>query len=268
MGKSKKKPLVQTERKSNLLDELLEKAVQQTLSLILSFVFTTALIGGSGYVLFQFPIELNAIKPKSLELEAKKEQLETLDKILAITGNSWLLDRAEIARAGEITKWMAQNIQVETIEQTYYLETTDWINQALIRIAYERGEINGYHLENEYYKNMQESIVHEYDLRINILRQMDDIFLHWNKETTAERLERFKTIEGPIYDSTGNLSEIGAKYNQLLAQKEIDLKDYEQRQEEVNIRKYVAVGKLILSIAGILIGFYIFYALGKATLKK
>ncbi len=268
MGKSKKKQVVKTASKSNFFDELIEKIVQQTLGLIVSFIFTTMLIGGSGYVLFQFPTELNATDPDSLELEVKQEQLETLNKILEITNNGWLFDSNEIAKTGEITKWMSQNIRVEKIENDFYLETTNWTSQALLRIAFERGEINGYKLDSEIDQNLQNSIVHEYDLRIEILRQMEDLFRYWNGETTEERIKRLEVIQTPIYDSIVNLSEIEAKYNQLEAQKELELKKYQQKVDEINTKKYVAFGKLSLSIVGIIIGISIFYALGKATLKK
>src|ERR1700732_4155115 len=45
----------------------IDKIADQSISIVLTFLFVTALIGGSGYILFQYPVEKDAIDRKRQE---------------------------------------------------------------------------------------------------------------------------------------------------------------------------------------------------------
>jgi hypothetical protein len=261
---SKKRKISENQNSRNLLDKL----VEQTFTLILSFIFTTALIGGCAYALFQFPSELNEINRELLEYDVQANQVNDFNEILDIKINGWLADESERTRILEITTKMASDISLKNLDPVFVTESLDWIIDFSMKISFERGKVKGYQIVGEVKQNLQRNFIDEYDFWINYLNETESILRNWNTETLSERDKRLESLQRLTINSMSNTSEIKSNITQLKSQQQLDLKILEQKTQELYTKNYVTRLKLFLSGSGVIVGLVVFFFLGKVALKK
>ncbi len=268
MARIKNKQVNTEKNKKVFLDDLLNQLTQQTLTLIISFIFTTAFIGGCGYVLFQFPNELSTIEKSKLELEVKQRQIDDFNKMGEITAKGWLLDENELAHFHEIENELYSNIFVEKVDQTFLFNTSSWISGSLVRISTERGKINSYKFDGEFEQSIQKSIVDAYDLRSNILNQIEEMIRYWDRETLAEKEKRLEFIKASYLNISTNLSEVFSKIEQVQSHQELICKECALEESKITTVQNIAYLKFILSILGVVLGAWLFFFLAKESIKK
>jgi len=263
MGKKKTK-ISPNKSSQNILDKLIE----QSFTLILTFVFATALIGGCGYLLFQFSGELHSIDRESLEYDVKANQLNSFIEMTEVALKGWLADENEKARFNEIMEKMTSDILVKDLDPVFVDRSLDWIVAALQKISLEKGKVQGFQVVGGIEQNLQRNFVEEYDFWTNYLKETDSILRHWSADTPAERDKKLESLQYLTISSLSNLSEIKSNVAQLKSQYELDKKFLEQNTKELKAKLFILQIRFSLSGTGVIIGLAIFFYVGKVALRR
>ncbi len=250
------------------LPKILDKLVEQSLTLILSFIFTTALIGGCGYLLFQFSGELNALDRELLEYDVKANQLNSFNEMLETVSTGLLADETEKSQFSETLETITSNILVEKLDPVFVSESLDWISVAMQRAFLEQGQVKGYQVIGDDEQNLQNNFTVQYDYWISHLKDIDSIIRNWNTDTQTERDKKLESMSYQALDSISNFSEIKINLSQLKAQSELDKKFLEQNTNELLTRTRIMWLKFSLAGTGIIIGFAVLIYISKASVKK
>lgn len=250
------------------LPNILDKLVEQSLTLILSFIFTTALIGGCGFLLFQFSGELNALDRELLEYDVKANQLDSFSDMLEVVSTGLLADETEKSQFNKILQTITSNILAEKLDPVFVSESLDWIAVALPRASLEKGQVKGYQVFGDDEQNLQNNFLVQYDYWISHLKSIDSIIRNWNTDSQAERDKKLEALQYQALDSVSNLSEIKINLSQLKEQDEIEKSFLEQKTKELLTKYRVLWMKFSLAGTGIIIGLAILIFISKAALKK
>lgn len=205
MGKTRKK-------KS---EDFFDKIVDQGLSLLLAFFFSTALIGGCGYLFFEFPKELLALDNQIVELDIKTQNLSTFNEMLDIVQNGWMSHPDEYSREKDILSVLSNDMNALSLDATFKSESVDWLTSAISQLSKERGQIAGLNIIGEEERNLQVSLLRQYDLNIVSLQYLSDMIFRWEVETFTEKDSRLAAMQDSSLKSLSNLSMITTQLTQL-----------------------------------------------------
>lgn len=247
---------------------ILDKLVEQSFTQILSFIFTTALIGSCGYLLLQFSGELNSLDRELLEYDVKVNQLNSFNEMLDVVSTGWLADETENSRFSEIVKDITDDVLAENLDPAFVSESLDWLSSSLLRISKEQGQVKGYQVFSEVKQILQNNFVAQYGYWINYIKETDSIIRHWDKDSPAERDKKLESLQYQLLDSLTNLSETQINLAQLREQNELDKKLVEQDTNELLTKSNILWIKFSLASTGIIVGLATFFYLGKSAVKK
>jgi hypothetical protein len=112
---------------------MLDKLVEQSASTVLSFVLSTALLGGSGYLLFQLPEERQIFSRAALEFRKSSAELSASRDMYKVYSDF------EIERIGDIYKEFTRNIPTQQpLNPTFVSESLSWISDTLDQFERQR----------------------------------------------------------------------------------------------------------------------------------
>ncbi|GAB1470545.1 hypothetical protein MASR2M66_14230 [Chloroflexota bacterium] len=263
MVKSKRKNAKKSE-----VPNILDKLVEQSLTLILSFIFSTALIGSCGYLLFQFSGEINSLDRELLEYDVQASQSKSFNDMLDVMLTGSIADETEKSQFSDIIEEITNDVSAKKLDPAFVSESLDWIATALKRLSEEQGQVMGYQVFGEAEKNLQNNFVAQYDYWINYIKETDSIIRYWDKDSPEERDKKLESLQYQLLDSLTNMSETRINLAQLREQSELDKKFLEQNTKELLTKYRILWIKSSLAGTGIIIGLAIFFYLGKSAVKK
>lgn len=249
---------------SNVLDKLLE----QTFALILSFVFTTALIGGCTYALFQYPRELDEINKEYVEFDKIINDMNNYNEMVDVQTTGWLADSNAKVEFNEIIATIAANGTDKNLDVMFVNDSIKWITNAMVIVSRERGKISGYLLEGDLENDLQRNFIREYDYWMSSLSEIEVMLRNWNKETASQRDKRLASLQSLTVNSMSNLSEINSIVSQMRSNIDLKSKTYAQKFRELHTKRNIARIKFFLSGIGVVTGLTLLVVLGKSTYKK
>src|ERR1700674_326873 len=251
---------------TGIIDRLLEQSAVN----LLGFILSTALIGGSGYLLLQLPNEMNAIRRAQLEFERVSEEFTQSPFWNNIAGFPRSeLTAGRVDRMHEISRELGRTAAKEgQLDQTFASVSLSWISSTRVEYEREKGRVKGFVLVDAIEKAFQQDVVEECDARIAMLNEMYEMIGNWAAERLADRDKRFSTLERLARESRGRFAGMISKGDQLNMPLKIFPKQAAQMVAELETQIQAIQIKIFLAAAGIIVGAGAFGFLGLVALKK
>jgi|GEM_PF-6048396 len=247
---------------------LSDKILDQSISLFISFVLTTALIGGGGYILTQYPVEKNAIDRKIKDYSSVATEMRRFNDMESIFITGWFADKRAWREEEQLFQNLTDNVAEQTINPTIREDVLTWINTTLPRLKSERGRIAGYILVDEVERSLQEDFLKQYDIVLNRIKSIDEMVRNWDELKRKSRDEHLSLIQDATLSSMENLQALISKSEQLRDQDRAKLTDFEQKGIELSTEKQVIANKAYLALTGIVIGLALAFFVGRAVIRK
>jgi hypothetical protein len=238
----------------SLLSSLAEKSSEQLFTLLLPFIFSTALVGGCAYLLFHSRNERNNIDREILQFGILTQEDKHADEMGKVFRTGLFAENAQSLKLGNTINYLSSNIKVEKLEDTYAKDTLDWSTQSIARLSSEKGQIGGYTFSNELYKNLQHDELKAYEADVGLYRQINELIINWQKDSTDERRKYLAAIADKAIEEKVALSQIQTRSMQAIEQLQLKMKENEQQYNELKDKNRTWGIKSTLAIIGIAIG--------------
>jgi hypothetical protein len=247
---------------------LLDKIADQTLSAALSFLFTAALIGGSSYILFQLPPELQAVDRQKQEAASQYTHIRQFNDMLAFFATGWFADSTNWQPEEVFFGELPRNIDARALNPALKQEMLSWATSSLLRLSSERGHIEGLVLQDDLERSLQQQLLKIYGIRISLTTQLEEMVLNWEEEQPQSRDKRLASLQVLKLESLGYLQGLFPKVNQLQEQSAIVRQQFRQRERELNSQSRNIYLKVFFAALGIATGVALMIIVSRAVLMK
>ncbi|MFZ5449258.1 MAG: hypothetical protein ACOZFS_11540 [Thermodesulfobacteriota bacterium] len=246
----------------------IDKIADHIISMVLSFLFTIGLIGGSGYILFQSPAEENAVDRQTQELANQATSIRQFNDMLNVFASGWFADQTNFQPEGVFIQELSRNTTAQALDPTLKQEVLNWTSESLMRLTSEKGHIEGFVFSNDFERAFQQHYLKIYSIRISMTEQLDELALNWEQKRPQSREERLELIQALRLDQIGNLQGIFSKISQLQDRTRIELQQAEQTKKDLTSQIRIIWLKNLLAIIGIVIGVSLVMLVGRAVIMK
>lgn len=240
--------------KKNKTNRLAKLLVENGYLFVLSFVLSTGLISGSGYLLFQLPIERNSLERQISDFRSSGSEYTSFNNMSDVYLTGWFSDKNQQQHTSDVLAYLGSNISSGQLDQTFTDGTLDWISKSLPILSSEKGRIDGFVFTNEIERGVQQNMVSEYDNQIAFFDEMDGLIRNWKNEQPADRDKYLASMQQSALDSMSTLQSTLSKLSQLNTQVEVDKQNAQQKSNDLSSQVQIIWLKTMLSIAGVILG--------------
>jgi len=258
--------LSKTRRRKKI--SFIDKIADQAVSTAVSFVFTIALIGGGGYILFQFPLEKDAIDRQQLDLHNRVTSVQQFNEMLNVFASGWFADQTNWQPEGLLLPELARKRTTQVLDADLKQEILNWVNSNLPQVASEKGHIEAFVFKNDYERAFQQQLLKMYEIRIDLLGEINEMALNWEQEPVKSRDVRLANMQALRLESIGKFQGFFSKLDQLKVENRIDLQQAKQAEQEITSQLSILYVKHLLAITGIAVGVWLTVLVGKAIIMK
>lgn len=245
----------------NKPSKFLEKIVDNTVGLIVAFVFSTALLGGSAYLLFEAPLESDKLDREIAEMGNMFAEENRATQMISIINAGWILNVANMEQLGSINQTLIDNATSLTLTQSFADAAYTFCTTSTLQLTDERGQIKGFVFEKPLLREHQATQIKNYDAIIGVLNGIMDTLVNWSQDTLEARLSRYDKITAHFLESKEAIAGIQAQFTQILAAHPLTLEELDQRRNELMTKISLWQTRSILSMIGIIVGISILIAL-------
>ena len=239
---------------------IFDKLVDEGRSAAVKLVFSTALIGGSSYLLSSGPaeqqnIERDVMKFSNSALEVQQSPLHDVITIGIATANN----RSAIERGlEEILTEITRNAAAQHLNSDFAASSDKWLSATMSQLETDRGRVNGFLFTNPLEEAFQGDIVAILDGQRDVLAEIREIIVRWDTETGGARDGRLQTAATRLGQVRSLSSGIESKVQQLMTATKIAEAQSNQTASELSRRSNLTDLKHILAVAGITLGLGLF----------
>lgn len=250
------------------MEDLLTKLVEDSLKLILSFIFSTALIGGASYLLFDTQPETDEINRLIVDLQNQGAEGKTYHDMTNIHVQGFTEYENQRNQINDILSYLMQNKCEDKLDTNYITNTLGILTSITIRLTGEKGKISGFLVHDELIKNRQMTLLSWYDNELATIDELYAMIANWGKETVSDRDERWIRIAELLRMSSEMANQMIIQSDQIVyyvenvKYSELDRLEAELTGKELRLRL-----RIILSCIGVVVGLYFFIMLISYTRK-
>lgn len=238
------------------LGTLLEKIYSSVFGTIISFLVSGGLIGGCGYLLFNYQTNANQLTEKGIQIEQIGNEFGVSCGPCKVYSNGWFTENEhknpENARL--IYSQVLDSLYQTVLEPNFSSNAIDWCNSSVTSLNIERGKIRGYALSNATQKAYQEAMIVVYDEQIVVLTNLHDFIANWKSESPEDKLNYMETINQANSNITAAYQTLMTLTPQILSELEIEKKKLDLTFNESTVIYRTLRIKSGLSIIGIFLG--------------
>ena len=245
-----------------------DKIADHALGAVVSFVFTTALIGGSSYLLFQLQSEVQNVDRQKQEFTNRETRIRQFNDMLQVFGAGWFADPGNWQPETEFVRDLPRNISAPSLNQTSRDAILNWTTASLLRLSSERGSIDGFVLSNDLERSLQQQLSRIYAIRINLMMQLEEMVRHWEEEQPRRRDERLATMQALRSESISDLKGLFQKYRQLQDQGASEREQLRGIRDELDRQLTNIFIKRWLAGGGIALGLLMMILVGRAVIAR
>lgn len=249
-------------------DNLFQKIVENSLSLILSFIFSIGLIGGASYLLFDSQKDFLEFKKYEVVFTNELNAANVQCQICEINKNGWFSQDDKQAYTFELLAKLKDQKASQTLAPDFSAEVRSWCLTSLMQLSSEQGQIKGYLPDNELVLKYQTELLTTYEQQIFMLDEMKSLVLYWENETVLQRETRIENINNAILKLTSSFQSLLSINEQILAQYDKEQIELEQQFNEFNRQYNSLQTKRGLAIIGILVGLTVFIIISVSAYNK
>lgn len=234
--------------------KLSEKFVENSVALITAFIFSVAFIGGGSFVLLEAQNELNKLDDYATIFQKGSIEAQSLNEMSDTFTKGWLSDSANLDRISETIRTLSQYKKEGILDKDYADDTFNWCVEALTTLSGEKGFVEGYTFENEIFKTHQENLSLLYSSYIDVIDELLEMVVNWEKETPDIRDAHLRNIELAAIGGRQASGALMAGESQVLAEVQLKLNEGEKIYTEAKGRFATFKTRLFLSYIGITVG--------------
>ncbi len=249
-------------------DNLFQKIVENSLSLILSFIFSIGLIGGASYLLFDSQKDFLEFKKYEVVFTNELNAAQVQCQICEINKNGWFSQHDKQAYTFELLSKLKDQKDSQTLPPDFSDEVRSWCLTSLMQLSSEQGQIKGYLPDNELVLKYQTELLTTYEQQIFMLDEMKSLVLYWENETVVQRETRLENINNAILKLTSSFQSLLSINEQILSQYDKEQIELEQQFNEFNRQYNSLQTKRGLAITGILAGATVFIIVAVSAYNK
>lgn len=263
-------------KRNNPIQDILDKIVQHSLALIVTFVFSTGLIGGSSYLLFKADAELLQLNQIYSELELSTSEIELDTQLVSFASTGWFSSTTQTEEMLSLLDSLDSQKDQETLDPVFASNSLDWCHKAALQLMNERGQIRGFVLSAEVPKSFQAELLKFYDSNLQIVDALKEMIVNWEIETPEDREKELRSTKLATFEIFQSTNAMLVKLSQMDSELAQEARENERRfKTGINLIE-VNTTKRILSMIGIGTGVTILivilalfrYSRSKPTLSK
>jgi len=237
-------------------DNLFENFFQNGLALITAFIFSTALVGGLGYVLFNQKGEENAVYDSFDKLLEHSNDVKAWGQLLDSSAGGWFMAPETPIQLAVVYQTLKDNQSQGKLDPLFVSNALNWCANSLDTLSSEKGQIDGVTISDADYliKAHQQAISGEFQGQIDLIYSMQDIITNWESETGAIHASKLLSIDKQIREQKSLAKKIAAQGKQIVEVKKAEQQQLEQGYAKLEDKMYQIQTKKNWSIAGVAIG--------------
>jgi hypothetical protein len=234
---------------------------------MLSFILATGLLGGSSYLLFQVPLEQDALRHQAQDLSDRLDQEHRFDGMLSAIGSGWFSDLNNSLQEQNILAALVAGTRGPVAESSLQ-EASAWTTASLSRLASERGRIEGYSFAASTMQAFREGMLKRYSAALLVLSEVDDMLRHWKAEDRRARMERFAKIQALQLTSISTSQAFVTGLEDLQVRTQAELKRNSVEKQDLDSKFGVIRTKVILAVLGVAAGIALLAVLAWLIARK
>src|SRR5436190_21400522 len=121
-------------------DGMFEKLFSNTLSLVINFIFSVALVGGASYLIFTLQTEEDDLVDSWNHAQNQIEEVKAWNQMLGPVSGGWFDDEQNLKNFFLILEILRLDVQKEKLEAASASTITDWCSKTLMILASEKGQ--------------------------------------------------------------------------------------------------------------------------------
>jgi len=223
--------MVTKKQKNERRNSLFANLFQSSLTVIISFIISTGLIGGSGYLLFTQSEKQKNIFIALNQLEMETEGIKTWGQLSEVGSRSWITDESNIKKFGLIFNTLNAAKDQPKLEPTFVSTSLDWCDSSLLTLSSEQGIVDGVIVSgaDNLVKARQETLSQMYLEQILIIQDVRDLMISWENETSLIRTNKLNSISDKDRNLIALITMINTQSDQIISAKLLEEKYFEQR---------------------------------------
>ena len=251
------------------LGTLVGEAWRGTLSIVLTFLLSTGLLGGCSYLVLDAPTQWDAINQRMASNQDFSNEIVLAIQLLGSRGQSWTEDKANTERLSTIMTTLEGIKSSSTDNANFISSSLAWCLQSETTLASERGKAKGYVFTDDFLKEIQSSQIKVYDAYLNSLDALVQTFVHWASDSPDARNERIANVKQVNLQVIEALETRNTFFSNS---QKTQVNALEQRLGERNtllvVEQISLVIRTVFALIGILIGVIIILFLGNRVVRS
>lgn len=235
--------------------KIFEDIFKNGIVLIFSFLISSGLLGGSGYILFESEKEWQKLSEFPTRLAEENKDAQPYLDMDNVIGNGWFMNEQNMKSFGSVIDYLSLVQSRPTLDKEFVSNTIFWIDNSESQLRKERGIISGYNFEDDLLTKHQQSTLDLYDLQITENNQIRSMINNWETMSPEQRNQEYQILVGYMAKVLEKLPALTTESSQIIEQTKLKQAKLDDDYNEV-IAQYNSYQRRVnASIAGIIIGF-------------
>ncbi len=234
---------------------LIDKMVENVLSLTITFVIGTGFFGGSGYLILQYPLELARMDENLSRLEQFVSEIQDYMDVLNDVRSSLFMPDTSGNSYTDMLDLIIDSLALSQLEPTLKESILDWCNETVRRLSEERSIVAGIITDGEFTSAFRSKTLAVCDAYIEIVRDIEKLAANWNGNDNPNKLERVSTLSHSLQLLSNQNTELQSFLDQV--QKHLDRR-MESESRALRASNSGLARKAYLAFIGLVIGLLIY----------
>ena len=262
-------PKPKTQAPKSKSKSLIIKIIDTPFASIIVAIISVILIGGLGYLLFNYYAELHANTERLNPLKQKAAEFNNEVALVQILDNGNLKSDQDLRQLSYAFTRLSEFSASQLLDQDYIAQTASWCNDYQSRLVQETGKISGFHFTIKAIQQDQAAILDLYRNFSEYLNLVCKATSNWNQLSVDQRNQQLVTINSSRVKVTIIFGQIQANglpgANQIQATRQAE----QQQFEHFSTRHMEIIAKIIASWIGIAVGLALLvFVITKRTILK
>lgn len=248
---------------------LIAKIIDTTLASIIVAIISVILIGGLGYLLFNYYAELHANNERLNPLKQKAAEFNNEVALVQILDNGNLKSDQDLRQLSYAFTRLSEFSASQLLDQDYVAQTSSWCSDYQNRLKQQMGKISGFHFTIKAIQQDQAAILNLYRNFSGYLNLVCEATSNWNQLSVDQRNQQLVTINIARVKVTTLFGQIQSNglpgANQIQSTRQVE----QQQTKLLSTQHMEIIAKIITAWIGICMGLALLgYVIAKRMILK
>lgn len=250
------------------LQDLLTELVKNTLTLALGFIFSTALIGGASYLLFNTQKDVDEINKLAVEAQKMTAEGKIYYDMTKIFSEGFVTTNDQLKEVEQIFLYLGLCQNQDKLDKTYIETSLNSLTSMTLRLTREKGKISGFTPTDKLIVERKATYLEFYDNLLAVTAETYALIDNWENLTPEDRNKRLLGISELYRKSLEIVNKLEIQSEQIVYDIEhVKYTELDQLEAEVVGKQRQLRLKTTFSWFGVIAGSIMFLSLGFYALK-